>query len=74
MFKLNADVHVHNTRHKTDLHSDIRTLSVRACTVRFAGVKLWNSLTKSVDLECITNVRQFKRHYKYWLLKYNINL
>ena len=29
MFKLNADVHVHNTRHKTDLHSDIRTLSVR---------------------------------------------
>lgn len=68
MFKMNVNVHEHDTRHKYDLHSNGCTLYVRACTVRFAGVKLWNSLVKSANLQHALNMHQFKKGLKCWLL------
>lgn len=68
MFKTNANVHKHDTRHKNDLHSDGCTLHIRACTVRFAGVKLWNTLIKSANLQYASNINQFKDDLKHWLI------
>lgn len=68
MFKKNSDIHAYNTRQKDNLHYSNRSLRIRACTVRFAGVTLWNSLNQIVELQLANNVHAFRRVYKNWLL------
>jgi hypothetical protein len=68
MFRKNSDIHAYNTRQKDSLHYDSRSLHIRACTVRFAGVTLWNSLNNIAELQHAKSVHIFRRTYKHWLL------
>jgi hypothetical protein len=68
MYMKNSDVHVYNTRQKDQLHQNCCMLNLRACTVRFAGVNLWNSVSNNSEIQSARDVHQFRRIYKNMLL------
>ena len=68
MFRMNSDVHSHNTRQRDNLHViQHRTLTREGC-IRIFGVKLWNAI--SDELKHSEIIHKFKRNYNNYLIMY----
>ena len=66
MFIVNADIHHYNTRNHTLLHVPLCTTKRSQQTVRYTGVKLWNLLATSIDVNC--KIGTFKKHLKEFII------
>ena len=66
MFTHNFNIHDHDTRHKTDLHTLHHKLNSRTYSVRTYGTTLWNSL--DIDLRNASTLSNFRNKYKRLLL------
>ena len=47
MFQKNNQIHTYCTRTASNLHTPIGNLNMIYRTVRFSGVKIWNSINKN---------------------------
>jgi hypothetical protein len=65
-FKMNIEVHSHNTRQALTLHIDYYRTNTRAFTIKVQGPKLWNSL--DILIRNSKTLPLFKRHLKEQLL------
>ena len=66
IFRLNSDVHSHNTRQRDHLLVIQHRILTREESIRIFGVKLWNAV--SDDLKHSETIQQFKRNYKNFLI------
>ena len=65
-FALNADFHSYDTRAKNQLHLPVSRTRIKQSQVRFAGVKLWNSLPFNIINSL--SLESFKRKLRNHLL------
>lgn len=65
-FTPNATVHLHYTRHSKDLHLFSVATKLRQSSIRFAGTKIWNSLTE--ELISAVTLTSFTKNLKRTLL------
>ena len=59
MFKSNAEVHMYNTRQKSNLHLNSCRLNLKKFTVCVCGSLLWNSIP--VDIRILPTINIFKK-------------
>jgi hypothetical protein len=66
MFKLNSEIHEHNTRQASKLHISSHHTNLRAFSIHIYGVKLWNTL--SDDITNCYSLNVFKKKCLHLLL------
>ena len=62
MFTINANIHLHNTRQKNNLHIVSHRLNTRKFTIRFQGPLIWNSI--NTDIRNSNSLFTFKKKLK----------
>ena len=65
-FVSNDSVHMHDTRHKTDLHRHKINTSYGYRCLKYKGINMWNSLPN--NFKYITSTTRFKHLLKNYLL------
>ena len=65
-FISNNSVHVYDTRHRTDLYRHRIHTSYGYRSLKYKGIKMWNSLPNC--FKCIKSTTRFKRLVKNYLL------
>lgn len=66
-FEINSTVHSINTRQKNDFHKPSSNLSIYQKGVRFAGIKLFNSLPTDLKIQS-ENIKLFRTNLKKYLI------
>lgn len=67
LFERNMVVSVRNTRHKYKLRVPIYRLNISQNTIRFQGVKEWNSVGDNIDHYC--SLHTFKKRLKQYFIE-----
>jgi hypothetical protein len=71
-FQTNSDIHIINTRHKHDLHQPSASLTSYQKGARYAGIKLFSSLSDSIK-SLNHYIKLFKLALKHYLLSHSFS-
>ena len=70
-YKLNNQVHEHNTRQSKAIHNIVTSTTHGSKTLRKTSIKLYNHFRNIFDMGC--HISTYKKHLKNYLIENNVH-